>query len=310
MKRRNLLLGAALFAVVEALAILYAVWPALMRKEPARHTEIRLGVSAIPPLDRDIEDAWTNFASDFSRKYGCALKPYFASSSEELASGLINGSLDLVYMDAANFLELNGRAKLKLWFYHRLAKRELDRLRAVLVCVKDIPHISESKGLRLSFSGRNSMTGHIVPGRFLDEKLPAKAKDWFSSITTAPDEDAAFAALLSGRADVVAACAISLDSLDERLSKEQIERMKTLWISMPLPENVLCSPESLSPQAKDVLASASAQITSTKLREEFLSARSMVFLPPDYSFLELKNKLQSFLEGPKAARSKTPVSKE
>ena len=154
------------------------------------------------------------------------------------------------------------------------------------------------------------MTGHLIPSRFLEEKLPAKAQDWFSSLDTAPSEGAAFSAMLEGRTDIVAACALSLDTLAGSLTQEQLARLKTLWISIPLPENVLCSLESLPETPSSILASASAQIMSTKLKEEFLSARSMVFLPPDQSYLELKNKLQSFLEGPRAAKSKTPISKE
>lgn len=308
MKRRWLLLGAAVFAVVEALAILYAVWPALVRKTVVQRPEIRLGVVSLPPLDGAKEE-WESFAAGFGEKYGCSLRPYFANSSEEAASGLLNGSLDLLYTDAANFLELNGRAKLKTWLYHRLSKKERERMRAVLVCAKPISYISESRGMRLIFSGEGSMTGRTVPSRFLEEKLPCKAQEWFSSISYAQDEEDAIESLMAGKSDIVACSDIALEARLEKSSASETP-LKRIWISMPLPENVICSLESLPKPAAEAMALAVSEIGATKLKEEFLTARSMVFLPPDHSFLELKSSLQRFLEGPRAARSRTPVSKE
>ena len=308
MKRSWLLLGVAAFAVVEALAILYAVWPALNRKEIVHLPELRLGVVSIPPLDH-AEKEWESFAETFGKNYKCSLRPYFANSDEEAASALLNGSLDLIYTDTAGLMELNAKAKVKVWFYHRLSKRERERLRSVLVCAKPISYISESKGMRITFSGANSMTGHAVPTRYLEEKLPAKIQDWFSSVSTASSEKEAFHSLLAGETDIVAACDLDLDDDIEGNGASE-DGLKRLWVSMPLPENVLCSRENLPENLAERLADASAKIMTLKLREEFLYARSMVFLPPDHSFLDLRNSLQRFLEGPRAAKSKTPVSKE
>ncbi len=308
MKRRWLLLGAAVFAVIEALAILYAVWPALTKREIVLRPEIRLGVIAAPPLE-SAQEEWLSFASSFSEKHGCLMRVYFASSEEEAAAGLLNGSLDILYSDTACFLELNGKAKLKIWLYHRLSKRERERMRSVLVCSKPISYISESKGMRLTFSGSGSMTGRTVPSRHLEEKLPCKTQEWFSSVDSAGSEEEAVDALLNDKSDIVACSDISLESLMDKAGAKA-QSLKRIWISMPLPENVLCSMESLGGKAAEKLAEASEEIKSSKLKEEFLTARSMVFLPPDHSFIELRNALQRFLEGPRAAKSKTPVSKE
>ena len=301
-------MAAAVFAVVEALAILYAVWPALNRREVEQRPEIRIGIVETPPLEQAREE-WASFTESFSEKYKCSLRPYFASSDEEAASGLLNGSLDLIYTDTASFLELNGKAKLKVWLYHRLSKRERERMRSVLVCGKPISYISDSKGMRLTFSGNGSMTGRTVPARYLEEKLPCKIQEWFSSVVDAPDEETAFNSLIKGDTDIVACSDISMDSQLEKAG-DNSHSFKRIWISMPLPENVICSLESLGSPAADTMAGAATQIMSLKLKEEFLTARSMVFLPPDHSFTEPSLALQRFLEGPRAAKSRTQVSKE
>lgn len=308
MKRRWLLLGAAAFAIVEALAILYAVWPALTKRETAQRPEIRLGIIEIPPL-ANARAEWKSFAEGFGEKYGCVLHLYFASSDEEATAGLLHGSLDLIYTDAASFLELNGQVKLKTWLYHRLSKRERERMRSVLVCSKPISYISESKGMRLTFSGNGSMTGKTVPVKYLEERLPCKIQEWFPSMSDARNEEAAFNALLSGDTDIIACSDISLDTEIERTGAKP-EDFRRIWVSMPLPENVICSLESLGEPAAEKLSLACGKIMSMKFKEEFLTARSMVFLPPDHSFLEPRLALQRFLEGPRSSKSRTPLSKE
>jgi len=306
-KRGRIILCAAIFAVAEALAILYALQTTPRKHEPPPRCEIRLGVVAAISQNRSFEE-WNGFLSDFSKKYDCNIKPYFANSHEEAICGLVNGSLDLLYTNPAVFISLNNRHKLKAWLYHKLSRREKDQMRAILVSAKPVQYINGTKGFRITFTDPNSMTGCIVPTRYLEEKLPCKIQDWFSSISYAHNESSAFESLLNGESDL-AAC--DNRSLEEAIARygEKARELHAVWMSLSLPENVICSLESLSPMIAEKLKAAKESLSSHPLREEFLTEKSMVFVPPDYPFLEGLASLQRYLEGPKTAQPKIPATK-
>ncbi len=307
MKSSRVILCAAGFAVVEALAIIYAMWPALFKQAQVHKCEIRLGIVAAVSKTRSFQE-WEAFLDDFSKSFDCSVKPYFANSHEEAISGLVNGSLDLLYANPAVFISLNNKYKLKAWLYHRLSRREKDQMRAILVCSKPVSYITGTKGLRMTFTDPNSMTGCIVPMRFLEEKLPCKPAEWFSSVSYAHSEAAAFESLLADETDIVAC---DNRSLEDALSRhgERAKGLQPIWMSISLPENVICSLDILPEEMAGKLKRAREEISSRPLREEFLTERSMVFLPPDHSFNESLTALQRYLEGPKTAQPKIPATK-
>ncbi len=198
MNRNRLAVCAALFAVAETLAILYAIWSSPSANVPGARGEIRIGI--VPAISRNRSaEQWEGLIKDFNGKLDCPLSPYFANSHEEAISGLLNGSLDLLYTNPAVFISLNAARKLRPWLYHKVSKKEKELLRAVLVSAKPAAVITDTKGFRLTFTDPNSMTGCIVPLRFIEGKLPVGLSEWFSGISYAHSDASAFEALLDGR---------------------------------------------------------------------------------------------------------------
>lgn len=310
MNRNRLAVCAALFAVAETLAIIYALWSSPCANAPAARGEIRIGV--VPAVSRNrSSEQWEGLIKDFNEKLDCPLSPYFANSHEEAISGLLNGSLDLLYTNPAVFISVNATRKLRPWLYHKVSRKEKELLRSVLVSAKPAAVITDTKGFRLTFTDPNSMTGCIVPLRFIEGKLPPGLSEWFSGISYAYSDSAAFEALLDGRTDLIACDRLALEEAIA-LYGDKAKGLNIVWMSLALPENLVCSIDaipSLPEESRNKLLDACKELSMHKPREEFLTEKSMTFLPIDHSYTESLSSLERYLRGaaaPPPAESHLP----
>ncbi len=195
------------------------------------------------------KENWEDFFGKFNgKKTEISIKPFYATSFDELIYGFKNNNLDAVYINAAIFLELKKYAKEKEDFnisellVHQYSELESRNNRAVLLTTSDSEYISDTKNNRITFTDKKSMTGYIIPNTYLKSKMPknTKIENWFSKIDYSLTKDQAVSNLIKkNKTDIIAIDSLTLKKIAEN-NQDYNSKCKILWRSQPLPENLFC----------------------------------------------------------------------
>lgn len=242
---------------------------------------------------------WKIFFEELKPFKNFTIVPYYANSYEEAIQGFIYGSIDLLYINPAIFLELEKKYGAKALFYHKLPPEELEKNRAVILSRKDIKYIDQTKGLAIAFVDKNSLAGYIMPEKFLREKLKQPLDEWFSKISFSVTKSGAVNKILAGEADLAAT---DMWTLGEYLKKnnDYSDKIETLWISVLLPEHLVCVS-----RASPYFSSEHLEILSdflwTRAKKRIYNSipynrRSFTFEPVDTDYIEKLRKLSKYLE--------------
>jgi phosphate/phosphite/phosphonate ABC transporter binding protein len=230
----------AVFIALEVLAIIIAVWPVFFDKSKEVTPKLRLGI--VSSLSKEnSRKKWSGFFKYYNEDLGLPVKPYFANSTPEAVAGLENFSLDMLYINPAVFLLMNRTyGGFRPLLFHRMSLEQLQNNRSVLVTRRDIEFIEDSKGLKITFTERYSMAGYIVPDKYLKEKISPDYQDkWFSEVKFTEIPEKALEKLFNGETDVVAinySDFLDILNLEEKYRK----KLKVIWMSIQLPENMIC----------------------------------------------------------------------
>jgi ABC-type phosphate/phosphonate transport system substrate-binding protein len=239
-KRKRIILLLAVFGVLEAFAIVYAVWPMLTYKKVVRSKEIRLGI--VPDISKArSEKEWETFLEVFKDEKNFKIRPYFANSYDEAIKGFIAGSLDMLYINPAVFLTMKGQYNAKPLVYRRYPKKEKDKNRSALIAKEGSRYIEDTKGLRISFTDTFSLTGYIMAEHYLKEKLQVnKMSEWFSEISFSGSEYLSFEKLMDNNTDLIAVNLMNLADYSKVSGEGENVTLIPVWISMALPEPMIC----------------------------------------------------------------------
>lgn len=303
MKRKRIILLLLIFGVLEAFAIAYAVWPILTHKKTIHQKEIRLGI--VPDISKaHSEKEWETFLDVFKDEKSFRIRPYFANSYDEAIKGFIAGSLDMLYINPSVFIGLKDQYNAKALVYRRYAKYEKDKNRAALITKEGVKYVDDTKGLRISFTDKSSLTGYVMPERYLRDKLQIdKITDWFSEVTFSGNEYLSFEKLLDGSTDVIAVNSMNLAAYSKASGEGSKTTLIQLWISIALPEPMIClssaskyyKNEEFLENFKNTLWMDSKKVHQ---HSEFISSSVMTFEPVDFNFNEKLENLKKLLENP------------
>jgi len=304
-KRKRIILLLVIFGVLEVFAIAYAVWPMLNYKKTVHSKEIRLGI--VPDISKaHSEKEWETFLDVFKDEKSFKIRPYFANSYDEAIKGFIAGSLDMLYINPAVFIDLKNQYNAKALVYRRFPKREKDKNRSALIAREGVKYIDDTKGLRISFTDMSSLTGYIMAEHYLKEKLQVnKLTDWFSEVSFSGSEYLSFEKFKDKSTDIIA---VNLMDLAEysKVSGEDAKAttLVPFWISMALPEHLIClSSASKYYKNNEFLENFKNTLwmDSKKVyqRSEMIDGNLVTFEPVDYNFNEKLENLRKFLENPR-----------
>lgn len=312
MNLRKILAYVLIFMVLESLAVVYSVWPAIFVHTPYIGPEIRIGVILPNNIDRQqYISIWSAFAKDFGSQFSCTLSPYFAGNFEEAEAGLVNGSLDLIYSDALTYIGMNRKVNLEPWFYHKISRREKELKRTVIVTEKDVLSVNDTAGMRMIFADREAESNFNVAVSSLSGKISSDYRKWFSSVSVADDRADAFKALFAGKTDVIICNRSTLDQVEKNFP-EDFRKLRIIWMSKAFPENLIYSMDYLSPEIAQILRNAMKELENRTVTEDLLSEKFLMFVPVTFSYKDEMKSLANELSPNKNGRKsqKNPYKPE
>ncbi|OGV54741.1 MAG: hypothetical protein A2X49_09720 [Lentisphaerae bacterium GWF2_52_8] len=285
MKRKKIIIALGVFFIVEALAILIAFWPSLFPKRNEPFIELRIGI--VPEVSRaESEKQWSEFYRRLDRSYGLVLHPYYADSAEDAVAGLIHGALDMLYVDPATFIELQKKNTPHAIFYHALSETEKEDARGMLVTTASVNYINETRAMRLSLGDKCSLATFLLPSTWLREKLPGGLDSWFAKVSSVASPKQAIEDLAEGRTDIIA---IRRGDFMKALKEGRLQedKVKLLWVSMRIPENVICYLERPGDPIDPGTLKKMTWMISFKTRQAgSFNQLSMRFEPASYAYME------------------------
>jgi len=308
-KRNRIIFFASLFIVLESIAVVIALWPVFFYEKKPRPCELRLGI--IPEVSKGTSrKEWEKFFESLSGETDYVIQPYYANSSEEAMRGFSSGSLDMLYVNAALFLELKKNKSAEALLYHKMPDEQKNKNRAALVSSGELKYISETKGLRISFTDRYSITGYMVPFKYLKDKLRTEPDKWFAEVSYTSNEQQAIEKLRKGETDIIAVSLLTLDSFLAEAGKDSDLRWAALWVSFQLPEPVICV-SSASPFLKSEALNKLKKFlwNASKKREQVgqsFNMMSLSFEPVDFAYSERLEALRKFMEAPLGFHNNRP----
>ncbi len=257
---------------------------------------IRVGIA--PDKDRiETDKTISSFLFELRNQGLYEIKPCFSNSYAEAVAGFIHGSLDMILINPAYYLQLKREHNARILAVQKYSPEEKNYNHAVLLSARPIRHINLTRGLRLSYSNRYSMTGYLVPQRYLALQLPQPPGQWFSRISFAESFEHAFEDLLAGKADLIA---VDLYWLKNNLKyREKAAALHILWTSQALPESLICVSFSSAYYNATVLQDITAQLWSATQKDTVFNRSSMFFEPVNFNYEMELNKLETFLYGDK-----------
>jgi len=210
--------------------------------------ELRVGI--MPSVSHEFcKEKWNTFFEQFNgEKTEITVKPFYATSFDELIYGFKNNNLDIIYINAAIFLELQEATKqqdnvdVANLLIHKYSDLETRNNRSVLLSTADSEYISDTEGKRITFTDKKSITGYIIPYKYLTSKMPKNKtiENWFSKIDYSLTKDQAVLNLIKkNKTDIIAIDSLTLKEIAEN-HKNYNNKCKILWRSQPLPENIFC----------------------------------------------------------------------
>ena len=301
MKRNRIIFFVSLFIVLEFIAVVIALWPVFFYEKKGRPCELRLGI--IPEISKGTSrKEWEKFFESLSGETDYVIRPYYANSTEEAMSGFSSGSLDMLYVNAALFLELQKNKSAEALVYHKMPDEQKNKNRAALVAKGKLKYISDTKGLRISFTDRYSITGYMVPFKYLRDKLRTAPDKWFSEISYTGNEQQAIEKLRRGETDIIAVSLLTLNFFLVEAGRDSDLKWSAMWVSFQLPESLICV-SSASPFLKSEALNKLKNFlwnASKKRQQEGQSFNimSLAFEPVGFAYNERLEALRKFMVAP------------
>jgi ABC-type phosphate/phosphonate transport system substrate-binding protein len=304
-KRKKIILILVVFVIIELMAILFSVWFSLFNQPVSSPPEIRIGI--YPEVSKKAcEEKWSIFFDRFKDSKRFKLTPYYANSYEEAIKGFVYGSLDLLYINAAVFVRLKREQQAKALVYHIIPEEEKDYFRSALVAQTQFEFFNQTEDCRLAFTNRNSMTGGIVPLRYLEGRLNKPLNKWFSKIDYSMTEVQGLDMLTNKKTDLLA---INLLFLREYLEKEgkANRNYKIIWVSGQLPEPVICVNKKSKYYDSPLLKEFQNMLFDLYRERVRFNRLSLLFEPVNYDYNNRLIKLEKFLYEDKNKKSSKSI---
>lgn len=298
MKRNRIIFFASFFIVLELAAVAIALWPVFFYEKKVRPCELRLGI--IPEISKGTSrKEWEKFFESLSGETGYVIQPYYSNSCEEAMSGFVSGSLDMLYVNAALFLELKKGESAEALLYHKMPDEQKNKNRAALVSKEKLKYISDTKGLRIAFTDKYSITGYMVPSKYLRDKLKTEPDKWFAEVNYTGNEQQSLEKLRRAETDIIAVNLLTLENFLAGEGRDADLKWSAIWVSFQLPEPVICV-SSASPFLKsEALNKLKIFLwnASKKRHQEGQSFNmmSLAFEPVDFAYNERLDTLRKFM---------------
>jgi len=310
LQKKLILLIAALFILIETAAVFYAIYSVESERESAfrQIRVVRLGL--LPDVSKKYSRKyWKNFLKNFKGQKDFVVELYLANTYDELLTGFTAGSLDLIFVNPATYLDLKKKHDLTPLAFQTLTDEEKEKNRAALVTNKDILYLSQTKGLRITFVDQFSLTGYIVPYYFLRKKLEvADLKEWFSDIYFAPTKSQAFIDLIRGETDVVATDRIRLGKIIDYLQFPDDE-IREIWISSNVPEPLLCCFTKFAENNKGIIEQINGAVGDKAPLSAKVDPTSISFIAAEHNYLykESLTELETYIKKLKYGKKRSNV---
>jgi len=305
--KKLILLFAAIFILIESAAVFYAIHSSRVEADSVFKPIRVIRIGLLPDVSQKYSrEFWSNFIDDFSDEgKGFIAETYIAHSYGELLTGFINGSLDMIYVNPATFHKLDEENELVSIACQRFSEEDMDRNRCVLVTNRDVEFINQTKGLRLTFVDKFSLSGYIIPFHSLSKALaPVKISDWFSEITYAPTKSQAFVNMINGETDIVATDRLALMRIIDYLQYSDAE-LAELWISRTMPESLLCCTKKFADDNQSIIEKFHEIVLKTSEMRKSVKSDEIAFELTEYNYpyqnrlAGLKKYIETLKFGPK-----------
>ncbi|MDD3119219.1 MAG: PhnD/SsuA/transferrin family substrate-binding protein [Victivallales bacterium] len=262
--------------------------------EPVRKV-IRIGI--IPDPDRpETEKTIQAFFADCCRAGDSyELRPCYTHSYEEAMAGFTHGTLDLLALNPACYLQLKRENLARILAVQKYSEEDKRYNHAVLLSVKPFRHLSATRGSRIAFSHRYSMNGYMVPYRYLQRQLPEAPERWFSSLTQTGTFRRSFEQLQSGQVDLIAVDLGWLKHFEPYRSAP--DKFHILWLSPELPESVICVGVAGAYFGASVVRQFVGRLWEEAQRNAVFNRNSMAFEPENFNYETALRQLEIFLYG-------------
>ena len=309
--KKSILYFVAVFIVIETAAVFYAVSSVKSLSDSQFRPVQVLRIGILPDVSQKYSERyWHDFIKLFADDSdGFIVEPYIAHSYSELLTGFSNGSLDIIYVNPATYQTLNENGGLELLACQRLTVEGRDKNRSILITNKEIEFLNQTRGLRLTFVDKFSLTGYIIPYNSLVKSLsPTKLSDWFSEISFAPTKSQAFNNMINGETDIVAIDKLSLLKIMDYLQYSDTN-LKELWVSRTVPGSVLCCYKSFAETNENFLKKFRAIIQRSADANERVSTKQISFelIESNYKYQEQLKSLKKYIENLKSGRKRSNV---
>jgi len=282
-KRKRLTILFAIFLLVEAAALITGLWPFFFRTKTETKPAVRLGIVPEISKKRSIEE-WDIFFKRFENEADIKLIPYFASSSEEAVNGLTYGSLDMLCTNPGIYIELKKKINSEAVAYQKLSGEEKEKNRSVLVAKANIRYLSQTKGQKLTFTEKNSLSGYIMPSIYLKGKLQEPPEKWFSSISCTASYKNAIEMLKKNQTDIIAVNFMKYTQIIKDFP-ELDGTYSIVWMSPVLPASLICmNPANPLANARMLRNFRKVLESSGDERKYNFNSSSMIFAPCEFEY--------------------------
>ena len=309
--RKLITLFAAIFILIESAAVFYAVQSSSNDSEnifkPIQ--VVRLGI--LPDVSQKYShNYWRSFIAQFKdEEDGFIIETYIAHTYSELLSGFVNGSLDLIYVNPATYHQLESEHELVPIASERLTEGDMDKNRCVLVTNKEVEFLNQTKGLRLTFVDKFSLSGYIVPYNSLMKSLsPNTISEWFSEISYAPTKSQAFINMINDETDIIATDRLALMRIIDYLQCSD-SGFTELWLSRMMPEALLCCFKTFSDKNIAVMTAINNVILKHSQKMKQVDSAKIAFAPIEnsYTYQERLSGLKKYIDNLKFGQKRSNV---
>ena len=255
---------------------------------------IRIGV--IPDRDRpETEKTIQAFFTGFHNEGNYELQPCYTHSHAEALAAFIHGSLDLLLINPASYLQLKRENKARVVAVQKYSEEEKNYNHSAFLTTKTFRHLNTTRGIRVSFSHNYSMNGYLVPYRYLQRQLPEAPEKWFSRINLTGSFRRSFDDLVAGKTDMIAVDLLWLKNYEPYQADP--EKFRILWTSPVLPEAVICVSGAGSYFGDPIIQEIVERLWQESRKNMTYNRNSMSFEPENFDYETALDRLETFLYG-------------
>ena len=195
-----------------------------------------------------------------SAKTGMEIKPFVANDYNGVIEALRSGKLDVAYLGPFSYVLANAVAGAQAFAIPIAKKSGTSSYRSLIITRKDqnLSTVAQLQGQSFAFVDPSSASGHLFPkaGLIADGIVADKH---FGRVIFSGSHDASIMAVVHGK---VKAAAVAEPILHTAVARGhvQMQDLQIVWTSQPIPESPLAASKHLSPQVRQQVATALAEI--------------------------------------------------